>query len=86
MVQELIRDGLPLRPYFDYIYNIYIYIKCRYASITIYEPKYLYVCIIDSAHTWPLVHWYRISDSDSESDNVYSTKIDTDTISGLRKT
>ena len=26
------------------------------------------------------------SDSDSDSDNVYSTKIDTDTISGLQKT
>ena len=25
-------------------------------------------------------------DSDSDSDNVYSTKIDTDTISGLQKT
>ena len=26
------------------------------------------------------------SDSDSDSDNIYSTKIDTDTISGLQKT
>ena len=29
---------------------------------------------------------YPTTDSDSDSDNVYSTKIDTDTISGLQKT
>ena len=28
---------------------------------------------------------YKKKDSDSDSDNVYSTKIDTDTISGLQK-